>query len=260
MLPAMTELTYADHVTAALRHIEDLALELDGADLSTPVPTCPGWDLAKLVKHTGLAHRWAAQIVTTRASERLPFKAVQLDLPEDPAALPEWLGAGADVFAEAFAEDPATPVWTWGTGGPGGTAAWWARRMVFETGVHRADAALALGREPQLDPVMACDGVSELLDNIADTVAFNPALGELRGAGESLHLHATDAPGEWTGVLGPDGVSWSAGHSKATVAVRGAAADLLLLVYNRRARTDADRFEVFGEPEVLDRWLAVATL
>jgi hypothetical protein len=79
---------------------------------------------------------------------------------------------------------------------------------------------------------------------------------ELGRVGDSLHLHATDAPGEWTITLTEDGYSWSGGHTKATVAVRGAAADLYLLLWNRRPPADAERFEIFGDAALMDAWLA----
>jgi hypothetical protein len=40
------------------------------------------------------------------------------------------------------------------------------------------------------------------------------------------------------------------------VAVRGAAADLYLLLYGRRAADDDERFTRFGDTALLDHWLA----
>ena len=45
------------------------------------------------------------------------------------------------------------------------TLAFWARRMVHETMVHRVDAASAVGVEPELDPALAQDAIDELLAN-----------------------------------------------------------------------------------------------
>ena len=83
---------------------------------------------------------------------------------------------------------------------------------------------------------------------------FRPHVAQLRGDGESLHLHCTDGDGEWTIHLDPDGFRWDHGHSKATTAVRGSAADLLLLLYRRRPPAD-DRYVVFGDDGVLAHWL-----
>jgi len=37
-------------------------------DLERPVPACPGWTFRQLATHAGRGHRWAAQIVATRAT------------------------------------------------------------------------------------------------------------------------------------------------------------------------------------------------
>lgn len=248
---------HSEHIALTVAEIAAFAELVAGADLDAPVQACAGWDLAKLIKHAGSAHRWVIEIIDTAATERVDFRQVDLGLPADRADLARWLAAGADPLAHALAVDPATPIWTWG---PDGTAGWWARRMLHETLVHRADAALTLGVEPQIDAALACDGVDELLGNLAAIAVFNPAIESLRGDGESLHLHATDAPGEWTITLTPEGYRWDRGHSKATVAVRGSAADLLLLIYNRRSRLDEGRFALFGDAALLDRWLTCATL
>ncbi|MGQ0625334.1 MAG: maleylpyruvate isomerase family mycothiol-dependent enzyme [Sporichthyaceae bacterium] len=248
---------HSDYVKAAGAQIALLAQLLDGVDLDTAVPTCPPWDLAKLIKHVGSAHRWAIELMGSGSIERLDPRGLDLGLPSDRGGLVAWLAAGATPLAAALNVDPGTAVWTWG---PGHSAHWWARRMLHETLVHHADAALALGVEPVIEPEFGCDGIDELLANLASTATFNPAMAALRGDGESLHFHARDAPGEWTITLTPDGYRWDRGHTKATVAVQGSAADLLLLIYNRRSGLDAERFTVFGDADLLERWLTCATL
>jgi hypothetical protein len=52
----------------------------------------------------------------------------------------------------------------------------------------------------------------------------------------------------------PDGFTWAPGHGKGTVAVRGAAADPLLLVYGRVPASEG-RYEVFGDEGLLERWI-----
>ena len=75
----------------------------------------------------------------------------------------------------------------------------------------------------------------------------------LRGDGETLHFHATDVDsGEWLATRTPEGVTWEDGHAKADVAVRGPAADLLL-VLNRR--WSPARVEVLGDAALLDHWI-----
>jgi hypothetical protein len=62
-------------------------------------------------------------------------------------------------------------------------AGFWVRCRAYEAAVHLADAQLAAGREVDL----AADGIDEWLG----LIAAGPAP-ELRGDGQSLHLHATD--------------------------------------------------------------------
>lgn len=249
---------YAAARTLAAQEIHALADLVEGADLTTPVPTCPGWDLTALVKHTGVVTRWATQMLRDGATERLDFRKVDRALPDDPSGYAGWLRAGAALVDEQLAtHDADAPVWTWADGN---TAAWWARRLVHENAVHRFDAANALGAPFAIEGSVAVDGVDEFLQNLPGAAAsFAPDVAELRGDGETVHLHATDADGEWMITLTPSGFSWGHGHGKGDVAARATAADLLLLVYGRLPAT-SDRVQRFGDTELLDRWLRLSAI
>jgi len=239
--------------TAVADQIARLGATLDAADPAAPVPTTPGWDVDAVAKHVGVIHRWAAQMIRDDLQERLDFKAIEGRAPAEGQTRADWLRAGGDLLAGQLRGRSAdTPVWTWG---PGGTVGWWARRLTYETFVHGADVQLAVGAEPTLAAELAVDGVDEFLANLLAAASFAPAVGELRGDGETLHLHATDADGEWMITLTDDGFAWEHGHGKGDAAVRGPAADLLLLVYGRRPAAEA-RFACFGDTALLDRWLA----
>jgi uncharacterized protein (TIGR03083 family) len=233
--------------------IAGMAAELAGADLRTSVPSCPDWDLAELILHTGRLHRWVSEMARTGATEYVNWKKLDLGLPADPAARPAWLAAGAEPLTVALDVDPTTPLWSFA---PGGSAGWWARRQLHETTVHRTDGQLALGLTPEIPSEVALDGVEELLGVMFPAVGVAKRVAELDRVGDSLHLHATDAPGEWTITLTPDGYIWDSGHAKATVAVRGTAADLYLLLWNRRRLVDAERFATFGDAALIDAWLS----
>lgn len=246
--------TYCDAVAA---QIAALAAALDAADLSTPVPTTPGWDVQAVAKHVGVIHRWATQTIRDGLQDRLDFKAVEGRAPADGESWADWMrGGGEHLVAQLRAHAPDDPVWTWG---PGGTVGWWARRMTYETFVHGADVGLALGAAPDLAPDLAVDGVDEFLANLLAAAGFAPTVADLRGDGETIHLHATDADGEWMLTLTPDGFAVDHGHGKGDVAVRGAAVDLLLLVYGRRAVADP-RFECFGDTALWGRWRALSAI
>ena len=249
----LTPVQYCDTVASETRRLTDLAKD---ADLKTPIPTCPPWDLVGLLKHIGAIHRWASRMVQECAQERLDFKQLDLGLPADTSGYPAWFAAGGEqLVATLRAADPSMAMWAWGADKH---ALFWARRMAHETGVHRADAELALGREPSFEASIAIDGIDEFLENLPHAGYFAPNVNELRDAGATIHFHCTDADGEWLIELQPDGFTWQHGHGKGSAAVRGTAADLLLLLYGRRKFAEPGRFEVFGDSAVLDRWFASA--
>ncbi|WP_435284006.1 maleylpyruvate isomerase family mycothiol-dependent enzyme [Streptomyces koelreuteriae] len=237
-----------------------------GADLSATVPTCPDWSLEELVRHTGGALRWVELMVRTRAQEEVPEEEVPgAEGPEargDAAVLDAWLGeAGEQVVAALREAGPDAKVWGWA-----GilNAGFWARRMVHEVTVHRADATLTAGLPYEVAPDIAADAIDEWLQIVeyAQTDPHDEAARELRGPGRSIHLHATDAGpevnAEWLIVLTEDGVTWRRGHEKATVALRGPLTSVLLAFY-RRLPLDAPELEVLGERELLEFWLERAT-
>jgi uncharacterized protein (TIGR03083 family) len=232
----------------------ELARIIDG-DLERPVPTCPGWTFRQLATHVGRGHRWAAQIVATRATAPVsPREVADGKLPDDPARHGPWLNAGADQVIDAVTAAGSDPVWTMTGMRP---ASFWARRRAHEAAVHLADAQLAAGRGVDLAPDDAADAVDEWLALIA---AGDPArVQELRGDGQSLHFHATDpglstGTGEWMVTRAPSGLTVTRGHGKADVAVRGPAASLLLVLTRRLPPSDP-AIEIFGEQALLSHWL-----
>lgn len=226
-----------------------------GADPLTPVPTCPDWTLNQLFRHVGRGTRWAAQIIAERRTEPVPPREVRNGKPpDDPDAAIGWLNGGPQqviIAIEQVGSDAR--VWTATGIRPVG---WWIRRLVHEVGVHRADAALALGVDYKLSPELAADAVSELLEMM---VLQSQRLGPAVDRGRTLHLHATDAglgpTGEWTIVNDEYGVNWTHDHGKGDVALRGPARDLLLAIVRRRPVAELD-IEVFGDTAVWDTWLA----
>jgi uncharacterized protein (TIGR03083 family) len=259
---------YCDRVEAEVTRMADV---VTGADLTAPVTGCPDWDLAKLVRHTGIVHRWVAAIVATRATGRISQNELDVGLPADLAGYPEWLASGAAPLVTLLREaGPDTAVWAWGDDHRSG---WWARRMLHETTVHRADAQRSLGVEPAIEPVAAADGVDEFLLVAPLGSRVSKRLAEFPD-GQTIHLHATDsafangdsapAPecpeaGEWLISLTGGGYTWSHGHAKATVAVRGPAALLLQFVYGR-VRPDDEYLAVFGDAGLLATWQAIMAL
>src|SRR6476469_5547489 len=113
-------------------------------------------------------------------------------LPPDPAQHAPWLNAGAERVIEAVTAAGSDLVWTLAGIGP---ASFWARRRAHEAAVHLADAQLAAGRDVDLAPEVAVDGIDEWLGLIAASTGGTPDRAraqDLRGDGQSLHFHATD--------------------------------------------------------------------
>ncbi|MCZ1006672.1 maleylpyruvate isomerase family mycothiol-dependent enzyme [Streptomyces lydicus] len=248
--------TPAVHRTAVAAETARFVAALDGADLSLPVPGCPGWTLLDLVRHTGSVQRWFSVLLRQRVQEPPRSREVELELPADDTGWAGWLTASAARAADAFAgTDPDAPMWAWGADQH---ARFWMRRMLFETLVHRTDAERAVGLRTEIDRVLAADGVDEFLVNLPFATSFAPGVAHLRGNGETLRFRCTDTVGDWLVRLHPDGfevapLAGDAAAGPADAVVQGAAADLLLLVYGRLGH-DADTIETAGDGELLARW------
>lgn len=120
------------------------------------VRTYPTWNLAQLGRHVGEIHGWATGIVRDGATER-PSRAKLTDVGDNEIA--GVLHVGAAALAEVLdACDPAASVWTFAGDG---TNAFWRRRMLLETTIHRWDAEDAVGQLSGVDDQTALDGLAE---------------------------------------------------------------------------------------------------
>lgn len=240
---------FADHLRTIRSEGEALGA-VAVADLAVRVPSCPDWDVAGLVGHTGWVHRWVTSILAAPPGEKVSAR----DVPVAPAgdAVLGWYAEGLAALTAAFAgADPDAPRHTFV--GPRDTR-WWARRLAHENAVHRWDREAATGTARPFDPALAADGIDEVitthLQNRFDRAAFG-------ASGQSLHLHATDVDGEWTLTFDADAVRYERGHAKGDVAARGTASDLLLWVMSR---VDDDRVELFGDVALAGRFRSVANI
>jgi uncharacterized protein (TIGR03083 family) len=257
----MTRPSYDRYCAEIVAQTDLLRSGVAGADLTAPVPTCPGWNLGQLLRHLGGAHRWVETIVRTRATEPPSdddFRDLSGYTHEDPAVLDAWLAEGAAQLAATLSEAGAdAPVWT---PVPGESALFFARRMAHETLVHRADATAATGAGFTAECEMALDALDEWMElgSLPQMFEFHPELRALLGPGRTLHFHATDtAPeraAEWLVDLTGDTIVWRRAHERAAVAVRRPLTSLLLVVYRRRpARSEG--IELLGDGQLLDFWL-----
>ena len=235
------------------------ALRTDGALLAAAarragveavVPACPGWQVSDLLVHTAKVFRHKTHVLAHRLTERPSGSDWNVDDPA-PVEAPAFFDAELEALLAALgAADPAQRVWTFAPDDQ--TVAFWYRRMAHEAAVHRVDAQAAGGPPGTVPPELAVDGLDEALDLF---LAARLGAGTLDGPEATVHLHATDAEGEWLVHLGPDGLDVERGHAKGDAAGRGTASDLLLWLWGR---VPLDRLEVFGDADALARLRAAA--
>lgn len=228
---------------SALAADSEALADLAEGHLDHPVPACPGWTVADVVGHLGGVYSWAWLVV--RAAGEKPDKDREAP-PEDRDALVPWFReqrtAVIDVLGSA---EPDAPAWTFVRAGEP-TVGWWRRRQALETAIHLHDVASAVGSPGTVAPDLAADGVDELLTQFLPGYLRRNRIPGLEG---TLHLHCTDADGEWVlDFTGPD-LQVRREHAKSDTAVRGPASDLFLLLWNR-VGLDAPGIEVFGRQDV----------
>ena len=230
------------------------ALETEGrrlidvarADLGLPVPSCPDWTTADLLRH--VAGVWEAfRVIVESASTDPPDFGALVEAPAAPDELPAFATERLDVLVAAMsAADPDRPRWSWMGVKP--TAAL-LRRVHLETLVHRVDAELAAQDRTPVDPSVALDGLEELLtESLAERSENLPS--------GSLHLHQIDGDGEFMLDVADGAVVVSREHAKGDAALRAGGEDLLLAMRGRRSLDD---LEFFGERTVAEQWIALSS-
>jgi uncharacterized protein (TIGR03083 family) len=251
----VTALDFHRHRAEIVSQAASLAAHLDDADVTVPVPSCPGWNVSQLCRHVDGGLRWATEIVASRAVTP-PSDVALRDLSDaadgDAAKIAAALRCAADRLVATLDEaGPAARMWC---PVPGGGAAFYARRFVHETAIHRADAALALGIPFALDPHVSRDGVSEWLELgcMPNHFDVHPWMRELLGPGRVIGLHATDTDAHWVLDLTGDAMNWRSGDEPAVADLRAPVTDLLLALYRR---IPVAAVEVTGDADLVDFWL-----
>jgi uncharacterized protein (TIGR03083 family) len=145
--------TALDHRTALAAEQDAFAALATTADPALPVPGCGSWTVGQLVRHLTGVHRWATAITRLAPDAAIPD--------EDEPTTADYAAAAAEL--RAALADPGRPCPT--LVGPG-TAAWWARRQLHETFVHRLDLAGAVGAPDEADAAVAADCVAEVVDTM----------------------------------------------------------------------------------------------
>jgi uncharacterized protein (TIGR03083 family) len=222
---------------------------MSSLSLDDKIATCPGWTVVDLAEHLGVIHRWAEELVRLRSPERIPREppASQDDVSS------EWIAEGGrSLVATLLDADPNDEMWAWGLDQH---VAFWSRRQLHETLVHRMDLELAAGIVPSTEPDIAADALDEYLSNIEKVAKSSPELAQLRGRGEKLALRASDTGALWSISFGEDGFRLASEEGEFDTELVGTALDLLLLILGRHA-VDEGSVNVIGERQLIDFWLA----
>lgn len=220
------------------------AAACEAAGLDTPVPPCPGWDVADLLWHLTEVHWFWGTIVAERRTT--PKGLAGLERPAHDQLLNVYYDRLGELVDALRSTDAQTPVWSWSGGDK--NVAWVIRRMAHETAVHRWDAEVATDTPAPIDPLLASDGIDEFLANFLPWTTDGAA-----PVGGSVHIHCTDTPGEWTVVEGGEGFTVTREHAKGDCALRGEASDLLLALWHR---LPLSAVEVMGDTGVAERFVA----
>jgi uncharacterized protein (TIGR03083 family) len=260
---------YLESLAADFALLRAAATAAGPEGLAAPVPTCPGWTVADLIRHTGQVY-----LHKTLAMRLGDFPGEQ-DWPAEVEALPplDLLDrAYADLVAELTTRDPDSPAPSWYKPEP--TAGFWRRRMAQETVIHRLDAELAAqaatGRavSPVPDDI-AADGVDEVLVRFLGygSTAWPDEFAALAGPrleradGDDTVLVELDGA-SWTVRPRPDHVDVRAGAGGDVHAVvAGGPVPLLLWLWGRGGEEGEGCVSVSGDPAWADylRRLLVAT-
>ncbi|HEX6518392.1 MAG TPA: maleylpyruvate isomerase family mycothiol-dependent enzyme, partial [Streptosporangiaceae bacterium] len=220
------------------------------ADLTAPVPTCPGWTVADLARHVGQVYMHKT-LAMREGAEPEQWPPEELAFAEPLALLDETY---ADLLAEFAARKPADPAGSWYK--PDQTVGFWIRRMAQETVIHRIDAELGTGQP--IAPVprdLAVDGINELLK-----VFLAYSVGEW---GDYFTGILATSPG-WTYAVRTDGATWrvrtgpglvtveDGADDAADVTISGPPTAMLRWVWNRETADEPSAVTVEGPREALE--------
>jgi uncharacterized protein (TIGR03083 family) len=235
----MTPEQHLHHLAIAGDHLSEIAATTAP---TTPVTSCGDWTLEQLITHC--AQVWSFVAASIRAGEPVGRNSAAMSRPD--GVLSDWHAhAVTEVHHLLESMGPDAPCWTFSPDDH--TAAFWMRRMAHEAAMHRWDAEHARGTTLPIDAELAVDGIDELFDHF---IAHRKP-DAFAGDGETVHLHSTDADGEWLVTRTTDGIEVERTHAKGDVAARGTASDLLLFVWGRKL---PEYLEVFGEIGLLVEW------
>lgn len=261
----MTRLSYDDYLVSVRRESARFRDVLTACDPAAPVPSCPDWTAADLLWHLTTVQHWWCAMVTNRPQSPAEMGYIEPGRPDGHDALLAAYDAAHRAFVAAIeAADPAEPAWSWSDDH---TVGFTYRRQAHEALIHRVDAELAADALTPLDPVLAADGVDELVQvmyggELPAWGTFEPHAGDveivLTDVGATLRV----LPGRFQGIDPDTGTSYDEGFlhverhpaGPAAATVSGAAGPVDAWLWHRR---DDDGIVWTGAPEARNRFLSV---
>lgn len=239
MARVLTTDLYLDVVTDAVAAIATVA----EGHLEAPIEHCPGFDIAKLLEHTGAFGR-IVEARVGRDEEWKPasgtWQVASDEVGDDPLG---WHRTWTDALCGALrAANPAERARTWAGYR---TRYFWFRRAAQELSMHRWDAEHAVGPTTPFDPRVALDGLDEFLGEFAKRAA--PLLA---GRGQTFQFVADDIGVAYTVTTHTD--RWDLHTAQEpNVEARASAEVLFRFVWGRAT---PDELAVSGNASLLERW------
>jgi uncharacterized protein (TIGR03083 family) len=147
--PAYARYDIPGYIGALRSEGELLVAAAERAGMAAVVPSCPGWAVRDLLKHTGYVHRWATGFAARGLARPEGGESEAEILSQGPgdAGLPGWFREGHAALVRALGDAPAG-LDCWAFLSAPSPLAFWARRQAHETAIHRADAEQAAGDGP----------------------------------------------------------------------------------------------------------------
>ncbi|MEU4269213.1 maleylpyruvate isomerase family mycothiol-dependent enzyme [Streptomyces sp. NPDC026092] len=224
-------MTVDEHIAALDTAGQTLADAAAAVGPDADVPTCPGWRVRDLLRHTAMVHRWATGFV---AEGHASYRPADPEPDLDGDDLLAHFRTGHASLVDALRAAPASlGCWTFLPGAP--PLVFWARRQAHETTVHRVDAESARpahGAGP-VAPALAADGIDELLCSFHARERSRVRTPEPR----VLRVRATDTGDVWTVRLSPEAPRTERGGpdapTPADCELSGPADRLYLTLWNR---------------------------
>jgi uncharacterized protein (TIGR03083 family) len=219
------------------------------SDLTVDVPTCPGWTVADLVRHTAEVYEHKIACIGLMGEKPDPWPP---SWPDDRDPLQWFNDAHARLIRLLTDTDRGAPSWTWWPDDQ--TAGFWVRRMAQETAVHRTDAQSAFGPPTPVDDALALDGIDEVLHRmLAGDWSEEPQ------PGSTGQVTIAAAARSWTVRIRPEDIEVIDGGPPSDTPVSGEPSDLLLWLWGRLPDSVVGQAGQLTEVRALRERLRLAT-